>query len=63
MIVSRSRMFQLSALQTGPARMPQSYTGETVFDLKKNTPAIPGQNVSFSLKDVLRQCDGNALVH
>jgi len=35
MIVSRSRMFQLSALQTGPARMPQSYAGETVFEIKE----------------------------
>ncbi len=56
-----SRMFQLTALQTGPARMPQSYTGETVIEFQRNTPAIPGQNVSFSLKDVLRQRDGNVL--
>ena len=56
-----SRMFQLTALQTGPARMPKSYTGETVIEIPSNTPAVPGQNVSFSLKDVLRQSDGNVL--
>jgi len=56
-----SRMFQLSALQTGPARMPKSYTGETVFEIKRTTPATPGPNVSFSLKDVGRQCDVNVL--
>jgi hypothetical protein len=41
--------------------MPKSYTGETVIEIQSNTPAVPGQNVSFSLKDVLRQNDGTVL--
>jgi hypothetical protein len=56
-----SRMFQLTALQTGPARMPKSYTGETVTEIHRNNPAVPGQNVSFSLKDVRRQSACNVL--
>jgi hypothetical protein len=49
-----SRMFQLTALQTGPARMPKS-TGETVTEIQSTTiPAVTGQNVSLRIRSLRR---------
>ena len=63
MIVSRSRMSSCPPCKLDRLGCRRVISGETVIEINRNTPAIPGQNVSLSSQDVLRQRDGIVLVH